>query len=140
MAVSALCENKDEKRANTLYAVFIVFLFQIGLCLLVHCYGISLVWCAMGGWIVSERKRLRGRLQNGDLSAFRSSAVGVEMSVVLMDISAIVYYAFVSPFITTVAHVCALILGATLSLTSIRLYDEDHGISEATPSTPLVDK
>lgn len=96
----------------------------------------------MGGWIVSERKRLRGRLMadDGDLSAFRRAAVVVEMTVVLLDIVVIVYYAIVSSWITTVAHVCALVLGATLSLMSIRLYDEDHGIPGDTPSTPLVDK
>lgn len=121
----------------------IVIAFQIGICLLVYCSGISIVWCAMGGWIVSERKRLRlydTQTAGGDL--FRRFSVPAEMSVVFVDIAVIIYYAFVSPILTTVAHVMSLVLGATLSLISIKRYDEDHGeqIGEptATPATPLM--
>jgi len=91
----------------------------------------------MGGWIVSERKRLRlydSQTLGGDL--FRRFSVVAEMIVVFVDISVIVYYAFVTPFYTTVAHVMSLILGATLSLISIKRYDEDHGQSLESPMTP----
>jgi uncharacterized membrane protein len=90
----------------------------------------------MGGWIISERKRLR-RLGE-DLNSFRKVAVVAEMFVMLLDIATIVYYAVVASFITTLAHVLSLILGATLSLISIKRYDDVGG--EPSPSTPLVEK
>lgn len=121
----------------TFHGTLLVFAFQISVCLWVYCSGISIIWCAMGGWITSERKRLRVQdptSTGGDL--FRRFSVVAEMLVVMIDIVAIIYYAFVSPFVTTVAHVLSLILGAALSLISIKRYDEDHGQSVESPSTP----
>lgn len=118
-----------------------VIVFQILVCLWVYCSGISIVWCAMGGWIVSERKRLRlYDPQTPGEHLFRRFSVVAEMFVVFIDISIIVYYAFVTPWYTTIAHVMSLVLGATLSLISIKRYDEDHGQSmeSATPATPLM--
>lgn len=109
---------------------------------MVSCAGISIVWCAMGGWIVSERKRLRlydTQTLSGDL--FRRFSVVAEMLVVFIDIAIIVYYAFVTSWVTTLAHVLSVVLGATLSLISIKRYDEDHGQAmepAATPATPLM--
>ena len=114
---------------------------QIIICLLMYCSGISIVWCAMGGWIVSERKRLRLYPQTASGDLFRKLSVVAEMGVVFIDIGVIIYYAVVSNFLTTLAHVLALILGATLSLLSIKKYDEDGGESmepPATPATPLM--
>jgi hypothetical protein len=90
----------------------------------------------MGGWIISERKRLR--LLRGDLNSVRRVAVVAEMLVVLLDVTAIIYYAVVANAVTSLAHVCALILGATLSLISIKRYDDVE--YEPTPSTPLMNK
>lgn len=121
----------------------VVILFQICICLWVHCAGISIVWCAMAGWIVSERKRLRiydAQTHAGDL--FRRFSLVAEMFVVFCDIAVIGYYAVVSPFLTTLAHILSIVLGATLSLISIKRYDEDHGEamrqSVTTPATPLM--
>ena len=33
-----------------------VFVFQIGLCIVQGCVGISIVWCAMAGWLWRERR------------------------------------------------------------------------------------
>jgi uncharacterized membrane protein len=102
------------------------------------CTGISIVWCAMGGWIVSERKRLRVHdptASGSDL--FRRFSVTAEIFVVMIDIGTIIYYAFVTYFLTTVAHVLSLILGATLSLISIKRYDQDRGQSMESPTTPI---
>jgi hypothetical protein len=94
----------------------------------------------MGGWIVSERKRLRvhdpTRTATG-ADMFRRFSVTAEIFVVMIDIVAIFYYAFVTYFLTTVAHVLSLILGATLSLISIKRYDQDHGQSMESPTTPI---
>jgi hypothetical protein len=95
----------------------------------------------MGGWIVSERKRLRLYPQTASGDFFRRFSVVAEMGVVFIDIGVIIYYAAVSNFLTTLAHILALILGAALSLISIKKYDEDgeQGMEpSATPVTPLM--
>lgn len=98
----------------------------------------------MGGWIISERRRLR---ESGDeeLNRLRENSLAIERFVVVLNVVAILYYAFKLEVITTVAHICALVLGAVLSVISIKLYDEDNdtnpvAIETTTPSTPLVDQ
>jgi len=114
-----------------------VVIFQIGLCLMVHCVGISIIWCAMGGWIISERKRLKAT-EASNLSSWRNANLIIERFIVVLDVGVILYYAFTSKFITTVAHVCAMVLGATLSLMSIRLYDDAESENTVGPSTHLL--
>ena len=95
----------------------------------------------MGGWIISERKRLRKQSRDVELSRARDASIKFEYVVMLADVGAIIYYGVVADAISTVAHVCALILGAALSLMSIRMYDdplEDDGVASATSATPLV--
>lgn len=122
--------------------VFVVA-FQIGLCLQVGCSGISITWCAMAGWMMSERRVIAidsiGRRQSTIFSY-----LNYYITAMWCDGAAIVYYAIVSEPITTVAHVCAVILGATLSLLSTRLYSDHDGSSDASldqqeaSSTPLI--
>lgn len=122
-------------------SILAVIIFQLSLCLLVHCSGVSIIWCAMGGWIISERKRLRKQSRDVELSRARDASIKFEYVVMLADVGAIIYYGVVADAISTVAHVCALILGAALSLMSIRMYDdplEDDGVASATSATPLV--
>lgn len=101
--------------------------------------GVSIIWCAMGGWILSERKRLaeHDAAEASSSTVWRMQSTTLERLVVLCDVGAIAYYAVVLPILTTVAHVSALILGATLSLLSIRLYDEPAE-PEAASATPLI--
>jgi hypothetical protein len=61
--------------------------------------------------------------QAAALKKRKRTANRLELMVILFDIGAIVDYATKSPAITTVAHVCAIVLGAILSLISIRLFD-----------------
>lgn len=91
----------------------------------------------MGGWIVSERKRLRLYPETASGNFFRKFSVVAEMGVVFVDIGVIIYYAVVSNFLTTLAHVLALVLGAALSLVSIKRYDEDGGLIMEPPATPV---
>jgi hypothetical protein len=148
---------------------FFVFTFQIVLCLALACSGISIVWCAMLGWTISEEGRtvltkqqvvsirndgnethsdrvggmdmaseddsrisltslMRDRhiaesstLHVPSIVATKQARTGLLCSVVLVDIASIVYYGVVAEPITTVAHVCAIILGALLSLLSFKL-------------------
>ena len=68
------------------FSQLLVVLFQIGLCLILKCTGVSIIWCFMAGWILIK-----------DFSF-----------ILLIDLCAILYYTFTAYFITTVAHVSAL--------------------------------
>jgi len=136
-----------------LAALIFVLLFQICLCLVVGCVGISIIWCAMGGWIMSDRRRQQ-KHREGVISLFvrTNTTAGTNSQqqyrfgitttnnneneeerdekiiyslgrgVTLLNCAVIVYYSFVGHAITTIAHVCALILGAVLSQLSLRLF------------------
>jgi len=81
-------------------ASFLFFvLFQIVLCLEVHCVGISIIWCAIMGWILMDRRTPRVDIPIVLLSSQRDILLG-------MDIVVICYYALVSDSITTIAHIC----------------------------------
>ena len=102
-----------------------VWIFQIGLCLaLAHasedglgCAGISIVWCAMAGWMWHQKQRqkqtdsttLRRKREQGENQSALWKLLAVSNTVV------VVYYWITEEFITTVAHVLALILGWLLS-------------------------
>jgi hypothetical protein len=107
----------------------------------------------MGGWIVSERKRLKEttiELQNGDtpqddqqaavMKKWKRAANTLELMVILLDVGVIIFYAATSPAITTSAHVCAIVLGAILSLISIRLVDAPamNNMATATAASPTI--
>lgn len=85
--------------------------FQIVLCLCLFCSGISIVWCAVAGWMLMGMQRERRH-------EFRSSSK-VQLFLFLLlpltvDAAGILYYAITADAITTVAHGCALAMGATL--------------------------
>jgi hypothetical protein len=135
--------------------------FQWILCLIVGCSGISIIWCALCGWIVHglysdtrtnhndhnpPQEPDSGRIiistndddnnnnvNNNDSSnetpiiiaeeddhlftGTRSPRLSLAVGVLqLVDVATIVYYAITAEMITTVAHICALILGASLHL------------------------
>eukprot|EP00540_Astrosyne_radiata_P011954 CAMPEP_0116834624 /NCGR_PEP_ID=MMETSP0418-20121206/7092_1 /TAXON_ID=1158023 /ORGANISM="Astrosyne radiata, Strain 13vi08-1A" /LENGTH=204 /DNA_ID=CAMNT_0004464199 /DNA_START=52 /DNA_END=666 /DNA_ORIENTATION=+ len=116
-----------------------VTLFQLGLCSLVYCTGISIVWCAMGGWIIRERRQLQ---ESTERSSLRTDSLALERIVIVLDFCIILYYAFVANPITTVAHVCAVVLGAILSLLSVPLVEggeAEEGESGA-PTAILVEE
>jgi hypothetical protein len=126
-----------ERRAAM--ALTFVVLFQIVLCLAVRCSGVSIIWCAICGWIMSRHKRQIGdnndseHEQQSTSSQISSSKLEIlENIVVLIDILAIVYYAVTFGFITTVAHVCALVLGAILFSISDAEY---NNLTRDSPST-----
>ena len=142
--------------------IFVIF-FQIALCLWLGCSGVSIIWCAMCGWIMSERRKVQQQHQQqpqpqpqqqvivdggaptntnneNNVSNIDEDDViirqqqqqqqqqnqeenekeqNMENFVICMNILIICYYAVILPFITTVAHICALVLGAFLSLISM---------------------
>ena len=72
-----------------------VIAFQIVLCLALGCVGVSIVWCAEMGWVLK----------------MRGTEAGWKKQVLCVDVGALLFYAFASEPITTVAHVAAIALG-----------------------------
>ena len=89
-------------RGAFLSLVFVI-MFQISLCLFVKCAGISIVWCAIGGWILLDCWR-RTRRQGTDTSNPTPMIVLHQATILVIDFVVIVYYAIVAELITTLAH------------------------------------
>ena len=85
-------------------AFLFVWIFQVGLCLLladladdgVGCAGISIVWCAMFGW------------------SWRETTRSLPLLLTALNVTAVAYYAVTEAAITTVAHLCAFVMGTML--------------------------
>lgn len=135
-------EQADKgRRKFGLGALIFVFVFQITLCLGLGCVGISIIWCAMGGWIMSERRRvvdINMDIPTSSLSTSNIRLINMGKVVILFDCGVIFYYAIVFEPITTVAHVCALVLGAVLSQMSIWFSPLESNMYEKTSSERLV--
>ena len=71
--------------------------FQLGLCYVIGCTGVSIIWCACAGGGALDHHRGLRRV------AFRVISVAV--------VAALIYYAMVAEAITDIAHVCALTMG-----------------------------
>lgn len=89
-----------------------VIAFQIVLCLIVGCVGISIVWCAILGFLLMKCWRTRARTRTRKCGC-DVLAIGIAVG---MDVISICYYAYAEPPITTVAHVLAILLGTTLEM------------------------
>jgi hypothetical protein len=129
-------EKYGQHRSYALGSLIFVVVFQVILCLLVGCSGVSIIWCAMGGWSMSERRRVvelttDTNTEDGarDDSTLRLAdrLIYFGKVVILFDTTVIIYYMVVSPAITTVAHLCALVLGAVLSEMSLRIVEPTPG-------------
>jgi hypothetical protein len=107
-------------------ALAIVIAYQVVLCIFLGCSGISIVWNVMVGFI------LRDLCQTIRTSTFSSTAETSETSVNQANqkrkknaslfvascapaFAADLYYAITADFITTVAHICALVLGCLIA-------------------------
>ena len=102
-------------RLRAFLSLLFVIMFQIILCLLVGCTGISIIWCAIGGWILMDHfgcfsprnARNRSTPSSGtELGSHASTSIlQVHQATMLaIDLIAILYYAIVAESITTLAH------------------------------------
>ena len=115
-----------------------VTIFQISLCFVVCCVGVSIIWCAILGWTfmlksstLNSSKQYRNvsqtlescqQTRNKDLyQEFQINQEGSDYSadqvvkfVIGADCMVVLYYALIAEAITTIAHVCAIILGIVL--------------------------
>ncbi len=87
--------------ATTLSCFLFVVVFQIVLCLVVGCSGISIIWCACLGWQYRQLPLWLG----------------------ILDGLLLLYYAVTAEWITTVAHACAIVMGQ--GLYTLSLYAEE---------------
>jgi hypothetical protein len=101
--------------------------FQIGLCLGVHCSGISIIWCAVAGWMIGCCL-VRQKINNSKHTFFLTIPL-------LLDAMGIVFYAFTAEGITTVAHVCAIALGIIMYWISTSTTRRIHNGNDQPPPT-----
>ena len=94
---------------------FTVCIFQWSLCLCLGCAGISIVWCALAGWMINERKYHQRPGDIGQPTEGRNALDVYEDVTLTAVLAVLIYYATTAAVITTVAHFCALILGTLLS-------------------------
>lgn len=104
---SATPNTRKSYYTSSAISLLFVVAFQITLCLILGCSGISIIWCAQAGWIVHHR------YHQTHSQAHRIPKA--EIGVVVVDVLAILYYATTTEAITTVAHFCAIMLGSLLS-------------------------
>ena len=109
-AVSSVVPDRRRKPPTTRAALLCLgfaMAFQIGLCLVLHCSGISIVWCAGMGWM------LYGSRQHPTPISGSRSNLQLWLPLAL-DFAGIMFYAITAEPITTIAHGCAFVMGATL--------------------------
>lgn len=110
-------------------ALIALFAFQLGLCMLVGCAGVSIIWNAIDGFMgqqlmsntdYSERKKAKQlieppeRARNPLILCVREPAIVAVIGSILVGFIVDVYYACTLPAITTVAHISAIVLGIAI--------------------------
>lgn len=106
-----------------------LFTFQIILCVIVGCFGVSIVWSALCGFSVYIYYRIFHLM---DVANRRTRLRLIRLSLsssVLLSTALWIYYAATSDVITTVAHLCALFLGVSLAF----FFDLFYPFPEDTP-------
>ena len=98
--------SKTEKIKPWHFAFIFSFLFQIFLWFFPGAEGVSVVWCAMAGFGLMHL--LKNRLA---ITMAKYQLVGISLFPALIGN---VYYAVTFPLITTIAHVCAVLMGMGL--------------------------
>jgi hypothetical protein len=110
-----------KRRIFAILALTFVLTFQVVLCLIVKCSGISIIWCAIAGWIFMDCYRQRGQpshspipVQNEEESdscfTDKGHQLSMGLSMLTVDGIVIVYYAIVAEPITTLAHILAIVV------------------------------
>ena len=98
-----------------------VLVFQIGLCLVLSCSGISIVWGTLLGFMLAEMGFITFYATDNTYHNSRwndTSNVAIRISIAGSSLG-VIYYAIYAPIITTVAHILAIILGAGKALLMI---------------------
>lgn len=132
-----------EQKSYAIICLLSVSVFQWVLCLVLGCSGISIIWCAMAGWIFNQ-DRLKSNAaavtnasDNDPSHVMMAERVqNMARSVLVLDLFVVLYYAVVSEAITTVAHTLAVILGA-VTHQNISLSAGTDRLNSSEVATPL---
>ena len=92
-----------------LTSLIIVAIYQVLLCFFLGCSGVSIVWCAVIGWYIHKSRCVVGQRNSEQYH------IWYELLLLLPNASALLYYAITSEVITSIAHICALLLGMGMS-------------------------
>jgi hypothetical protein len=89
-----------------------VIVFQVALCIVEECVGISVVWCAYVGFLM----KILGLNSHRHVSIHYGPEILDKLRwwtlfILAYGSSLLVYYFVAEEMITTVAHICAIILG-----------------------------
>ena len=120
--------KRDLKRSIcAIVSLLFVSIFQVVLCLLVQCTGVSIIWCAIGGWILMDhyyfyfQEPILEVNGGSDGCGTHCSNIWVlnrklhQVCSLIIDLGAIIYYAMIMEPLTTVAHMLAVtVLGIPL--------------------------
>lgn len=98
----AVVQRRRDRHARCwtqLTALATVLAFQVVLCLILFCSGVSIVWNAVAGFSLGVYRRRGG--------GTRRALVFQWVVVLATDI----YYALTAGYLTSIAHLCAIVLG-----------------------------
>jgi hypothetical protein len=91
-----------------------LFVFQVGLCLAVDCRGISIVWSANCGYSTYFAYKMRYGSYLYEKKALEMIKLTAIVSL-LWCLALWIYYAVTADASTSIAHLCAILLGIVLS-------------------------
>ena len=104
--------------------------------MIVQCQGVSIVWSALWGYNPLTYYKL---LDIYDYSNSIKSFISITLAVsCLYSVILWVYYAIVEEALTTIAHLCALILGIIIAYILNPLWKEADMSNKHDPSRPLL--
>ena len=112
------------------FSTFYLWAFQVILCLIVGCVGVSVVWSAQLGILMHRRHHLAAKSSpHQELPPWSWKLFSLSL---VVGSTTWVYYAVIWEPITTLAHVCALVMGILLGAFA-QLWDH---LAPPLPSAP----
>ena len=100
-----------QKTLGPLISFIATTVYQLVLCLLLGCSGVSIIWCAVVGWYIHKSRCQAGsQVPQNQAMIFKA-----EILLLLLNSATVLFYAITAPIITSVAHCLALLLGMGLS-------------------------
>ena len=122
----------------TVLTTIYLWVFQILLCLMVGCVGVSVVWSSQMGILIhhhrSQTSNFQGLQGSWCYFWYYASLFG--------GFSAWFYYMLIEEPLTTIAHICALVMGVLVDISAQQLQAYRKTLSSATkpegPAAPLI--
>jgi hypothetical protein len=100
-------------------ALALVIAYQVFLCIFLGCSGISIVWNVMVGFILRDLCQTistsTAETLDTSVNQKRKKNANLFVASCAPAFAVDLYYAITADFITTVAHICALVLGCLIA-------------------------